>query len=182
MDIGKTVYFKDRKAWRVWLQRHHATAKDIWLIYYNKASGKPRIPYADAVEEALCFGWIDSIVKKIDVDRTAQRYTPRRKGAPFSQLNKERARKLIRAGQMTSAGMAHLGDTLKKPFVIPADIVRALKRDPAAWKHFSMFPKAYQRVRVAFIEGARHRPEIFKQRLAYFLKMTAQGKRFGSLR
>src|SRR6266550_780763 len=74
MEIGTTLYAKDRRQWRSWLARHHRTAPEIWLIYYKKHSGKPRIPYIDAVEEALCYGWIDSIVKPVDEDRWAQRF------------------------------------------------------------------------------------------------------------
>src|SRR2546430_10940490 len=78
MEIGTTLYVKDRRQWRAWLARHHKTAPEIWLIYYKKHSGRPRIPYSDAVEEALCYGWIDSITKPVDEDRWAQRFTPRR--------------------------------------------------------------------------------------------------------
>src|SRR3989442_11748515 len=78
MEIGTTLYVKDRRQWRAWLARHHKTAPEIWLIYYKKHSGRPRIPYSDAVEEALCYGWIDSITKPVDEDRWAQRFSPRR--------------------------------------------------------------------------------------------------------
>src|SRR3972149_144578 len=100
MNIGKALYVHTRKAWRAWLAKHHATEKEIWLVYYKKASGKPRIPYNDAVEEALCYGWIDSTVKSINKARFAQRFTPRKKGSMLSELNKERIRRMVEENRM----------------------------------------------------------------------------------
>jgi uncharacterized protein YdeI (YjbR/CyaY-like superfamily) len=98
MRFGKTFYAKTRKQWRAWLAKHHKTAPDIWLIYYKKDSGKPRVPYGDAVEEALCYGWIDSIMKPIDARRYAQRFSPRRPTSQLFEMNRERVRRLIAAG------------------------------------------------------------------------------------
>jgi len=106
MNITKTLYVKNRKDWRVWLEKHHATEKEIWLIFYRKNSGKPIIPYNDAVEEALCFGWIDSIEKGIDHERFAQRFTPRKPKSQWSEANKERVRRLSKEGRMTPSGLA----------------------------------------------------------------------------
>lgn len=179
MKIGTTLDVPDRRDWRKWLSTNHATAKEIWLVYYRKDSGKPRIPYNDAVEEALCYGWIDSTAKKIDEQRFAQRFTPRRAGSSLSQMNRERVRRLIRAKKMTAAGLKAIKGQLDKQFTIAPDILVALKENNDAWQHFQKFPKSYQRIRIAFIEGARKRPEMFRRRLNYFLKMTAQNKRFG---
>ena len=181
MKLGKTVYAKNRKEWRAWLAKHHAKAKEIWLVYYKKHSGKPRIPYDDAVEEALCFGWIDSTVKTVDADSFAQRFTPRRHGSEWSELNKERVRKLLANGKMTPAGMAHAHLQLKiKKFVVAPDVRKALQ-DADAWLYFLKFSERYKRIRIAWIEAARYRPEIFRQRLGYFVKMTAQNKKYGTL-
>ena len=98
MDIGKTVYFADRKEWRNWLAENYNKEKEIWLIYPKKASGKPRILYNDAVEEALCFGWIDSTAKRIDENSYAQRFSPRNPKTPYSETNKQRLRKLLNEG------------------------------------------------------------------------------------
>src|SRR4030043_1595586 len=106
MEIGKTLYVKDRRSWRTWLARNHDKEKEIWLIYYRKETGKPRIPYNDAVEEALCYGWIDSTVKNIDTERFAQRFSPRKKSSSLSQANKERIIRLIATKKMTPAGLA----------------------------------------------------------------------------
>lgn len=94
MEIGKTLYVINRKKWREWLRKNHKNEKDIWLIFFKKESGKPRLPYNDAVEEALCYGWIDSIVKKNDGEKFAQRFSPRKKNSFLSDMNKERICKL----------------------------------------------------------------------------------------
>lgn len=188
MQIGKTLYVSSRKAWRSWLRQHHATAKEIWLIYYKKQSSKPRIPYNDAVEEALCFGWIDSITKPIDTEKYAQRFSPRKPKAQWSPMNIERLRRLIRQRQVTKAGLAVAVSALEtirrhqKKFTIPPDILKELKKDKVIWKNFSHFPASYKRIRIGWIDGSRRRPEFFRQRLNYFLKMTAQNKRFGMVR
>ena len=100
MEITKTLYVVEREKWRAWLSRHYLSEKEIWLVYYRKGSGKPRIAYNDAVEEALCFGWIDSTVKKLDDERFAQRFSPRKPGADYSPANRERLRALIEQGQV----------------------------------------------------------------------------------
>jgi uncharacterized protein YdeI (YjbR/CyaY-like superfamily) len=180
MEITTTFYAEDRNAWRQWLAENHKTATEIWLVSYKKHTGKPNVSYNDAVEEALCFGWIDGINKRLDEDRTAQRYTPRRPKSNWSELNKERARKLIAIGSMTEAGQAVLCDLSTDNFTIAKDVVAALKAEPQAWENFQQFPDSYQRIRIGFIEASRDRPEIFSQRLAYFVKMTAQNKQFGT--
>ena len=93
MNVGKTLYAKNRREWRAWLAKHHRAAPEIWLIYYKKESGKPRIPYNHAVEEALCYGWIDSILKPVDARRYAQRFSPRRSTSRLSEMNRERVRR-----------------------------------------------------------------------------------------
>jgi uncharacterized protein YdeI (YjbR/CyaY-like superfamily) len=179
LEITKTLYVTERDDWRAWLQEHYASEPEIWLVYYRKESGKPRIPYNDAVEEALCFGWIDSTNKAIDEERLAQRFSPRNPRSPFSEMNKERARRLIEQGKMTQAGLDKLGDALADAFEVPADIAEALQADEQVWENFRHFPESYKRIRIGWIDGARHRPEEFQKRLRYFIKMTAKNKRFG---
>jgi uncharacterized protein YdeI (YjbR/CyaY-like superfamily) len=182
MEVGKTLRVTTRKAWRTWLAKNHARKKEIWLVYSLKHTGKRRIPYNDAVEEALCFGWIDSIIKKIDARHIAQRFTPRRSAkSALSETNKERVRRLIRAGLMTPAGLAKIQTRMDEPFVIPADILRTLKKDATTWKNFQAFPEYYRRIRIGWIEATRQqgRLDVFERRLAYFLKMTARNTRFG---
>jgi uncharacterized protein YdeI (YjbR/CyaY-like superfamily) len=183
VEIGPTLYVSDRKAWRAWLAKNHATEKEIWLVYPNAHTGKRRIPYNDAVEEALCYGWIDSIIKKLDRDRAAQRWSPRRSSKSFlSESNKERVRRMIVAGLMTPMGLERIQMRMDEEFVLASDVLATLKGDLQTWKNFKAFPEWYQRIRVGWIDAARHRPEIFNRRLLYFVKMTAQNKRFGMIR
>ncbi|HKP01893.1 MAG TPA: YdeI/OmpD-associated family protein [Chthoniobacterales bacterium] len=182
MEVGTTLYVTTRKAWRAWLQKNHAKQKEIWLVYTKKQSGKARIPYDVAVEEALCFGWIDGIMKSIDADYFVQRFSPRRSAkSQLSETNKERVRRMIRAGLMTPAGMEKIRGRMSEKFVPAPDIIAALKRDPVAWKNFQRFPKWYQRVRLGWLDMSRHRQDIFESRLRYFLKMTALNKRYGQV-
>jgi uncharacterized protein YdeI (YjbR/CyaY-like superfamily) len=177
MNIGKTIYVKTRKEWRNWLSKNHDKETEIWLLFYRKASGKERIPYDEAVEEALCFGWIDSIVKKVDEDSFAQRFSVRKPKSNWSTLNLERMKKLIKANLMTPAGLTYYpGETT---FTIPPDILKELKKDKETWNNFRKFDESYKIIRLGFIEGARERPEEFKKRLAYFLKKTKENKKFG---
>lgn len=194
MEISEKIYLINREQWRDWLKENHDTAKDIWLIYYKKNSGKPRIPYNDAVEEALCFGWIDSTVKSVDKDCFVQRFSPRRKNSQLSEANKERIRQLSKAGKMTLAGLESIKDHIETDteslnhdelfgaFIIPEDIGRALKKDELVWKNFTRFPEHYKRVRIGWIEAARIRPEIFNKRLNYFIRMTGKNKMYGMIR
>ncbi len=101
MNITKTLHVTNRRDWRKWLREHYKTEKEIWLVYYKKETGKPRILYNDAVEEALCFGWIDSTAKSLDEKRTAQRFSPRKSKSPYSPANKERLRKLLKQHKVT---------------------------------------------------------------------------------
>ena len=179
MEITQTLYVTDRKDWRDWLKQHYETEKEIWLVYPRKATGKPRIEYNDVVEEALCFGWIDSIVKKLDENHTAQRFSPRKPKAKYSQANIERLRDLVAKKKVIKEVAETLGDLLNEEFVIPPDILKAIKANKEAWKNFQKFSDSYIRIRVAFIDGARHRPEEFKKRLRYFLTMTEKNKIFG---
>lgn len=188
MELKKTLYVVNKKDWRLWLSKNHNKEKEIWLIYYKKSSGKPRISYNDAVDEALCFGWIDSAAKSIDDEKYAQRFTPRRKGSLLSQLNKERVRKLISEKRMTKFGLdaiAHAFDSKTdepNDFKISPDILKAIKNNKDAWNNFQKLPESYKRIRIAYIGHRRENKEEFEKRLNYFIKMTAKNKRFGMVK
>lgn len=181
MEITPTLYVPSRSEWRAWLIENHAVAQSIWLISYKAETGKASVRYLDAVEEALCFGWIDGIAKRMDAERGAQRFTPRRPKGHWTELNKERARRLIAAGLMTDAGLAVLPDLSIEAFRIPEDILAALQADPQVWAAFQQFPPLYQRIRISCIDEVRKQPQVFEQRLTNFLNKTRQGKMFGSL-
>lgn len=179
MDITHTLYVTNRKDWRDWLKKNYKTEKEVWLVYPKKATGKPRIEYNDAVEEALCFGWIDSINKKLDDEHTVQRFSPRKPKAKYSQANIERLRHLVEKKKVVKEVAQTLGDVLNEEFVIPDDILNAIKGNKNAWKNFQAFSDSYVRIRIAFIEAARKRPDEFRKRLRHFIEMTEQNKTFG---
>jgi uncharacterized protein YdeI (YjbR/CyaY-like superfamily) len=149
-------------------------------VSYKKHTGEPRIPYNDAVEEALCFGWVDSTVKSIDGDRFAQRFSARKPKSRYSQANRERLRALAREGKVAKEVLATLGDLAEEEeFEIPPDILKTIRASKEAWKNLKGFSRSYIRIRIAFIEGARRRPTEFDKRLRYFIKMTEKNKQFG---
>ncbi len=179
MLITKTLYVPARAAWRDWLAAHHADEPEVWLVSYRKHTGRPSVPYNDAVEEALCFGWIDGIRKGLDGDRYAQRFTPRRAGSAFSQTNQERLARLIAAGQVLPSVLAGLGDVRPERYEIPSDIRAALQSEGEAWAFFEATSPAYQRIRAAYVDAARGRPEEFAKRLRHLVRQSARGKPFG---
>jgi uncharacterized protein YdeI (YjbR/CyaY-like superfamily) len=169
-----------RSEWRRWLRRNHKTAGEVWLVFYKKSSGRPRISYNDAVEEALAFGWIDSTAKKVDDDRFAQRFSPRRPKSPYSEANLARLRAMAARGRVAPEVLAGVRPLLaKKRLVIPPDILAALKSDPEIWKNFRGFSDSYKRIRLGYIEGARDRPAEFAKRLRNFLAQTKKNRLFG---
>ena len=146
MEMRKTLYVTSREEWRAWLTTHYQSETEVWLIFYKKHTGRPRIAYDHAVEEALCFGWIDSIVKSMDAEKFAQKFTPRRDGSRWSALNRQRLHKLIGEGRMTEAGLAKvdpvtLGEEPRaKPNAADMDIPRVVKQalmaNAKAWRNF----------------------------------------------
>ncbi len=180
MEVGRTLRARSRGEWRRWLQKNHAKADEVWLVFHRKDSDKRFVPYADAVEEALCFGWIDSIVKPLSDGARAQRFTPRRPGSKLSELNRERMRTLVDRGLMTKAGVDAVGGLARSKFKIEPDILRALKKDPEVWANFRSFPESYRRVRVGWIQNTTGNADVRAQRLHYLIRMTKAGKKFGS--
>ena len=184
MEITEIFYPANRPEWRQWLQTHHQVKKEIWLQRFVKASGQPCISYDDLVEECLCFGWIDGIVKKLDLHSNVQRITPRKKKTFLSELNRQRIWKLQKEGLMTPAGITPIADQIghpDDPFTIPDWILEHLQNDPIVWQQFQQFPHFYQRLKVGWIQetGLLRKDEMMK-RLQYLLKMTAMGKMYGT--
>jgi uncharacterized protein YdeI (YjbR/CyaY-like superfamily) len=179
MEITQTLYITNSKDWHNWLKNNYKTTKEIWLVYPKRETGRPRIEYNDAVEEALCFGWIDSIVKKLDEESTVQRFSPRKPKAKYSQANIERLRFLVEKKKVIKEVADTLDDILREEFTIPSDILKAIKTNKEAWKNFQKFTAPYIRIRIAFIDGARKRPDEFKKRLRHFIEMAEKNKTFG---
>jgi len=179
MDKLKTLYITNRKDWRAWLEKNFDKEKEIWIVYPKKSSGKSRILYNDAVEEALCFGWIDSTVKTLDDNCSAQRFSPRNPKSRFSQANKERLKWLLQKNMIHPSILNTAEKTLIEKFVFPPDILTAIKNDKLAWKNYQKFSPSYKRIRIAYIDAARKRPEEFEKRLANFIKKTKENKQIG---
>jgi uncharacterized protein YdeI (YjbR/CyaY-like superfamily) len=160
------LYLTERKEWRKWLEKNHSTSEEVWLIYYKRPSGKPRIQYSDAVEEALCFGWIDGKIKRINEDYYIQRFTPRRPGSRWSKYNIDRVKKLIKLKQMKPSGLKAYKEALKKPALVyddrrdghpspPDDLIKALKKNKIASEKFSKFTQSTQRIYIDWLNSAK---------------------------
>ena len=173
----ETFYTADRDAWREWLSSHFETEKEIWFVFPMKASGEESLSYNDAVEEALCFGWIDSTIKHIDPLHRAQRFTPRNPSSVYSRPNIERLSWLNDRGLLHPAVRENVLPLITAPYVFPEDILSRLRADPVAWENYNAFPDAYRRIRVAYIDVARKRPEEFEKRMKSFLEKTRQNRR-----
>ena len=178
MEVTSKLKVASRSEWRSWLTENHKTKTEIWLISDDRPE-EATVGYLDSVEEAMCFGWIDGLAKRSSNFEKAQRFTPRRPHSNWTELNKERARRLIRLGLMTNTGKSTLPD-LSKNFEIAGDILSAINANADAKNHFEKLPNLYVRVRIGYIEEMRRRPEEFTRRLNNFLRKTAEGKMFGN--
>ena len=172
----KTVYFTKRKDWREWLENNFETEKEIWLVFPNKSTGKPCLIYNDAVEEALCFGWIDSTVKKLDDNHKIQWFLPRKNKSYYSQSNKERLKWLWEHNLIHPKVMKEIEKVVQEEFYFSPDIIDSIKQDELVWKNYQGFSESYKRIRIGYIEAARIRPEEFEKRLSHFIKKTREGK------
>ena len=170
-------YSSDRKEWREWLSAHFETEREVWFVFPVKLSGEPSILYNDAVEEALCFGWIDGQAGTLDETHLLRRFTPRRKGSPYSQPNIERLIWLEERGMIHPKIRDEVLPVIRAPFVFPEDVLKILREDPVVWENYQQFTDPYKRIRVAYIEAARKRPEEFRKRLRNFVEKTRQNKR-----
>lgn len=185
-SIGATVRPRTRAAWRAWLDRH-ATAREIWLLLAKRHVAGRWLTYEEALEEALCVGWIDGLVKRFDEDFRAIRFTPRKLDSVWSEPNERRVRKLAREGRMTEAGLAlvrHAKRTgawaaarrREEVASIPQDLSRALAADPDALAYFDTTPPSYRKLVLSWISGAK-RPETRARRIADLVARSARGER-----
>jgi len=188
----KTTHPKTRQQWRQWLEKNHLTSPGIWMIYYKKKSGKRRFNYADAVEEALCFGWIDSLPRKLDDERALLKFTPRKPKSAWSQLNKTRAETLMMKGLMTAAGLLKIDQAKKDGSwntlntsnfhadtnTLPEDLLKSLDKNKKALKNFKSFPPGY-RLRFLFWIDSAKRPETRTARIKQTILMAAANKKPG---
>jgi uncharacterized protein YdeI (YjbR/CyaY-like superfamily) len=181
----KQLYFSRPSAWRAWLNEHHDTTREVWLVFYKRHTGKPSLAYEDALGEALCFGWIDSLVKRLDDRRYLLRFMPRTNTARWSKLNLDRVRRLVKAGRMTKFGLAKLASGVK-PEVPPARrfarppafFARALAEHPRARETFGRLPPSHQRNYVAWVASAKQ-AVTRQRRLQKALAMLARNEKLG---
>ena len=173
---NKIKYFENREDWRKWLTDNFDAANEIWFVFPNKSSGKKGIIYNDAVEEALCFEWIDSTIKSLDKEHKIQRFTPRNPKSTYSQANKERLKWLLENKMIHLKFEGKIRNVLSAPFIFPNDIIAKLKEDKTVWKNYQHFSDTYKRIRIAYIEAARIRLEEFEKRLNHFISKTKQNK------
>jgi len=185
----KRLSFRNSASWRRWLKKNHATASELWLVYFKKHTGEQCISYDESVEEALCFGWIDSILKKLDEDTYARKFTPRRENSVWSELNRERARRMIAAKRMTPAGMKKVGFSLTGPVsrakrgpktepVFSDDLFGMLRAHKKAWIEFNTLPPSQRRNCVGWVMSAK-REETRLRRMRELIDTLARGERLG---
>lgn len=175
-DSRPIVYCTNRQEWRQWLVANFESAREVWFVFPTKASGEVGVAYNDAVEEALCFGWIDGVAGTLDPLHQLRRFTPRRKGSPYSRPNIERLIWLNEQGLLHPSVRTSVADLITLPFQFPADIIATLQQEQEVWEHYCAFSEPYKRIRVAYIDAARKRPEEFKRRLKNFLAKTRQNR------
>ena len=179
---ARRFYARNRKAWRQWLQKNHAKVPGVWLVYYKKGSGKSRVSYDDAVEEALCFGWIDSIMKPIDEDKYMQKFTPRKIKSVWSALNKRRIEKLAEQKLIMPAGkeaieIAKQNGSWKKldhveNFEIPADLKKAFAKNKKLFKWFEGLGRFHRKQWLYRLHNAKL-PETRGKRIVEMIKAAA---------
>jgi uncharacterized protein YdeI (YjbR/CyaY-like superfamily) len=187
----KLLYFTNRDEWRAWLEENHATQAEAWLVQYKKHVVTPGVPYEEAVEEALCFGWIDGVMKSIDGDKFALRYSPRKRKSIWSESNKERVKRLTEQGKMTEAGLAKVREaqengeweqaTLREnPAEFPADLKEALAANEQARQNFEELSPSTQKRFIWWITNARQEATR-KRRVEEIVRLALENKLRGRL-
>jgi len=180
--MPEKLYFKNRNEWRKWLKENHDKKKEIWLIYYKKHTNTPSIPYNDAVEEALCFGWIDGQIRRIDDEKHMQRWTPRRYYSVWADSNIARVKKMIKEGKMTEYGLDkfkhHEKTRVPKVIAFPKDLKKEFLKNKKAYDNFKKFPPSHKKHYLGWIIISKSE-ETRKKRIAHLIIRAEQNKRLG---
>jgi uncharacterized protein YdeI (YjbR/CyaY-like superfamily) len=185
----KTRVCRSRADWRGWLETHHGREVEVWLVFHKKHTGVSGVDYGASVEEALCFGWIDSLVKRLDADRYARKFTPRRPGSRWSKSNRGRAEKMIAAGRMTPAGLAVVEkaraagewdreDAPAVPGPVPPELVRRLSETAGTQEQFDRLPASLRQQYIAWV-GAAKKEATRLRRAGELADTLARGERLG---
>jgi uncharacterized protein YdeI (YjbR/CyaY-like superfamily) len=175
-----TLDVRTRAAWHAWLARHHRSATEIWLVFHKQHTGTRCVDYEDSIEEALCFGWVDSLVRRLDHDRYARKFTPRRPDSAWSPINRRRYASLAQRGLLQDAGRANppgakvaVAPARRAWAAVPKYIEHALKNDGAAWQHFERLAPSYRRRYIGWIDSAK------RGRLREAVDLLAKGRKLG---
>ncbi len=185
------IYFRNREEWHKWLEENHSSVDGLWMRIYKKHTGMECVPYAEAVEEALCFGWIDGKIKRINEDYYIQYYTPRRSGSRWSNYNIERVKKLIKEGRITQPGLDAYNEIFKKPDLvygnrltgypeIPEELLIALKASKTAYDNFMNFTMSARRIYIEWYKYAK-RDKTRIERIRRIVRLSEQNQRPGLL-
>ncbi len=186
MKITKSFTPSNLSDWRNWLAKNHNREQEIWLVYFKPASGRTNIDYESSVEEALCFGWIDSLIQKIDEEKYARKFNPRRLDSQWSEMNRRRVAKVIREGRMTEVGLAKVTFDVNEvntskpkpkrpPVKMPKNMEQALKSKPKLWEAFQKVPPSLQRTYILWLSDAKKR-ETFEKRFNLLVEEVMAGK------
>jgi len=189
MNIEVVQNFKDKHKWRNWLEQNHDKEKEAWLVIFKKHSKQDGLRYDEALEEALCFGWIDGKMKSIDEERFIIRYSPRKAKSLWSKINKEKTELLIAQDRMAPAGLAKVEEAKKNGYwhlaytsmikeIIPTDLKKALMEHSTAWNNFKEFANTYHNMYIGWVNGART-DETRKKRIMEVVKRSALNKKAG---
>jgi uncharacterized protein YdeI (YjbR/CyaY-like superfamily) len=177
-----TLDVRKRPQWRKWLETHHDSAAEMWLVFHKRHTAEECLSYDDAVEEALCFGWIDSLVRRLDEDRYARKFTPRKAESRWSTINRQRYAQLEARGLLAAPGRKRVptkrsGDA-PRPSAIPEYIEGPLKGDARAWSYFEQLAPSYRRAYIAWIDSAK-REETWEKRVREAVSLLGAGKKLG---
>ena len=189
MTENTALYLKDKTQWRKWLKTNHKNTKEVWLIHYKKPTNKKSVSHIEAVEEALCFGWIDSKLKKIDEEKFILKYSPRKQKSIWSKINKEKAEELIASGKMTQTGLEKIEEAKKQGFWdkaytnlererLPSDLKNSLMKNEKAWNNFKKFANSYRNMYIGWVKGAKTEKTRIR-RISQVVKWAAQNKKLG---
>ena len=188
MKLTNTLYVQNNTEWRAWLEQNHQVVKELWLIFYKTGTEKPTISYDDALDEALCFGWIDSIIQSIDDEKYARKFTPRTNTNKWSERNKQKIARLIRENRMTAAGLSKIPNLSgfdesipapkPKECKIPPDIEQTMRANPNAWENFNRLAPSQRRNYLDWVLNAK-KAETINRRLKEVINCLAQNKPLG---
>ena len=189
VSVGQQLHFVNRDEWRAWLEVNHAIARELWLVIYKKHTGRAGMSYEQAVEEALCFGWIDGVMKRLDDEKYALRFSPRKSGSIWSQSNKRRVTKLIKEGRMTEAGLARVKEAKangewrkaaqrEDTAQIPDDLDRALSANSQARRNFDRLAPSHRRQYLYWITSAKT-DKTRQRRIQAAISLLAENQKLG---